>query len=112
MDALFAGFLFGAAGRGGAAEPFEFAAQLVLAFDFGDGEGFVPDGAEFEVLGVVAGIADEFAAVEFDDGVGDAVEEVAVVRDHEQGRGEGEEGLFQPGDGVGVNVVGGFVEDQ
>ena len=69
-------------------------------------------GAGEEEIGVGAGVADEFAPGEFDDGGGDAVEEVAVVGDEEAGAGVARQEDFEPLDSFGVEVVGGFVEDE
>jgi hypothetical protein len=44
--------------------------------------------------------------------VGDGVEELAVVADHDHGAGVALEPGFQPDQGVQVQVVGGFVEQQ
>ena len=61
---------------------------------------------------VVALERDALAAVELEDPVGDVVEEVAVVRDGDDGaRVLGEEAL-EPGDRLGVEVVGRLVEEQ
>ena len=62
--------------------------------------------------GVVALPRDAAAAVELEDPAGDVVEEVAVVGDDQDGAGVGDEVLLQPGDGLGVEVVGGLVEEQ
>ena len=43
---------------------------------------------------------------------GDVVEEVAVVGDDQDGAGVGDQVLLQPGDGLGVEVVGRLVEQQ
>jgi hypothetical protein len=50
--------------------------------------------------------------VDFDDAGGDDVEEVAVVGDEDDGAGECAEVVFEPADGFGVEVVGGFVEEE
>ena len=44
--------------------------------------------------------------------VGDALEEVAVVGDDDEGAREGVEQVFHRGQGVGVEVVRGLVEEQ
>ena len=52
------------------------------------------------------------AAVEFEDPLGDVVEEVAIVRDGDDRRRIRLEIFFQPADRLGVEVVGGLVEQQ
>ena len=49
---------------------------------------------------------------DFHDACGDAIEEIAVVGNKEAGAGVTGEKFFQPLDGLGVEVVSGFVEDQ
>ena len=43
---------------------------------------------------------------------GDAVEEPAVVRDHDGTAGEAEQRVFERAQGVDVEIVGGLVEQQ
>ena len=62
--------------------------------------------------GVVALPGDPLAAVELQDPAGDVVEEVAVVGDGDHGAGVVGEEVLQPGDRLGVEVVGGLVEQQ
>ncbi len=66
------------------------------------------------VLGVSALVLLQLVvdAVELDDAVGHAVEERAVVADHEHAAGEFREVVAEPVDRVGVEVVGGLVEQQ
>ena len=52
------------------------------------------------------------AAVEFEDPFGGVVEEVAVVGDGDHGAGEAHEELLQPFHRFGIQVVGGFVQQQ
>jgi hypothetical protein len=61
---------------------------------------------------VVAFPRDAGAAVELQDPAGDVVEEVAVVRDGDDRAGILLERPFQPGDRLGVEVVGRLVEEQ
>ena len=61
---------------------------------------------------IVARIALELALVDMDDDVGQPVEEVAVVRDHQQRTRVALEPVLQPQDGVEVEVVGRFIEQQ
>ena len=64
------------------------------------------------VLAEIAGVGAQLAAVEFDDAGGDAVEEGAVVGDGDDAALEIEQQVFQPLDGVQVQVVGRLVEQQ
>ena len=63
------------------------------------------------VGGEVAGKAAQQAAIELDDARDDAIEERAVVRDHDRGRAL-EQQLFQRRDAVDVQVIGRLVEQQ
>ena len=62
--------------------------------------------------GVVALVGDALAAVELEDPAGDVVEEVAVVGDRDDRALVLGEVLLQPGDRLGVEVVGRLVEQQ
>ena len=73
---------------------------------FGGFAGF----AFFEVVGVVAGLHHDAAIFEGHDLVADAVEEVAVVGDADDGAFEDGEGFLQHAEGGEVEVVGGLVE--
>ena len=111
-EGLHAGVGFRAARARAAAGPGFFLAELLveggaLAF-FGDEQLFLAD----EVGVVIAGPAGELAAIEFDDAVGHATQEGAVVRDEEQGDLLFEQELFHPQDGIQVHVVGRLVEEQ
>ena len=107
-----AGLLLGLAGLGALADPFELAGEGLLA-------GLVLAGLLEEALGlllepgrVVALPRDAAAAVELEDPRGDVVEEVAVVGDDEDRALVGDQVLLQPGDGLGVEVVGRLVEEE
>ena len=62
--------------------------------------------------GVVALPVDQVAAIQFEDAGGQGLEEGAVVGDEQHGARIAAQGVFQPGDGADVQVVGGFVEQQ
>ncbi len=103
---------FGGARGRAAADPFEFALEEFLTPGFlrlGVGHA---GGLGFEERGVVALVGDEVAAREFHDAVGDAVEEIPVVRHEDAGAGIILEEVLQPLDGVGVEMVGRLVEDE
>ncbi len=69
-------------------------------------------GARGEVIGVIPLVADEFPARQLDDARGDAVEEIAVVRDKEARARVAAQEVLEPGDALGIEVVGRLVEDQ
>ena len=69
-------------------------------------------GLGFEIGGVVALVGNAAAAVELEDPAGDVVEEVAIVGDDQHRALVGAQVLFQPGGGLGVEMVGRFVEQQ
>ena len=50
------------------------------------------------------------AAVEFQNPAGGVVEKVAVVGDGDHGAGEPGQEVLQPGNALGIEVVGGFVQ--
>ena len=69
-------------------------------------------GLDADEFVVAAGREGDFAAVEMGDAVHAAIQQVAVMRDHERGTGEfGKPGL-EPHRGFKVEMVGGFVEQQ
>lgn len=112
LQGFHAGVGFGAPGAGAPAGPSFFLAEFLveggpLTF-FRDEELFLAD----EVGVVVAGPAGELAAVEFDDAVGHATQEGAVVRDEQQGDLFFEQEFLHPEDRVEVEVVGRLVEQQ
>ncbi len=65
-----------------------------------------------QVGGVVALVGVGLAPVELEDPLGDVVEEVPVVGDGEDGAGVRREVVLQPLHRLGVEVVGGLVEQQ
>ncbi len=69
-------------------------------------------GLGLEIGGVVDLIGVEVTAVDLADPLGHMVEEVAVMRDGEHGAGVVLEEVLEPQDGLGVQVVGGLVEQQ
>ena len=74
-----------AARLGAAADPFEFALEKLLARGLGGLGVGQPGRFVFEESGVVALVREERAAGQFDDAVGHAVQEIAVVRDEQTG---------------------------
>lgn len=65
-----------------------------------------------EVRGVVALVRERAAAVQLEDPLGDVVQEVPVVRDGDDGARVLREVLLQPVHRLGVEVVGGLVEQE
>jgi hypothetical protein len=61
---------------------------------------------------VAAGVGDDRLVIDIGDVGADAVEEVAVVRDGDEGAFEAGEEILQPVDGFEIEVVGGLVEEQ
>ena len=61
---------------------------------------------------VVAAVGNGLAVFEIDDAVDDAVEELAVMRDEDQRARIVAQPVFQPQDGIEVQVVGGLVQQQ
>ena len=94
----------------------------------GDGFGFVheqfflvlelvlqlldPGGFFAHVLGEVARVVLELVVLDLDDAVDDPVQKVAVVGNQDQGAAQLVEPLFQPGQPLDVEVVGGLVEQE
>lgn len=63
-------------------------------------------------IGVVALPRNAAAAIQFQDPLGGVVQEVAIMGDRHDGAGVARQELFQPLDGLGVQMVGRFVEQQ
>ncbi len=62
--------------------------------------------------GVIALPGDTVTAVQFQDPACHVVQEITVMGDRHHGAGIFVEEAFQPGDGLGIQVVGGFVQQQ
>ena len=69
-------------------------------------------GAHVFELAVVAAVADELGVVDVQRDAGDGVEELTVVADHDQRALVALEPGFEPDQGIQVQVVGRFVEEQ
>lgn len=66
----------------------------------------------FEPRGVVDLAGDAVAAAEFEDPACDVIEEIPVVGDGDDGAFVVAQVMFEPRQGFGVEVVGGFVEQE
>ena len=109
IETVYAGFGFGRACLGHAVYPVQFLfEQFAVFFEF-DFLIVHTDRLFFQESRVIAGIAVQLPPVEFYDRIADAVEEVAVVGDHEEGELGVAQILFQPLDHIEVEMVGGFV---
>ena len=65
-----------------------------------------------EVVVVGAAVAGELGLADFDDAVHELVQELAIVRDHEDRAGVIFQIILKPEEGLEVEVVGRFVEDE
>ena len=85
--------------------------QLV---SLGENHGFLRHLVFFlhQVLREVAGVGQEFAAIQLDDGRRHLVEKSPVVGDGDDAAVEIDQQIFQPGNRVQIKVVGGLVEQQ
>jgi len=63
-------------------------------------------------LRVIAGIRSDGLVLDVQHPIDDGIEEFAVMRDHQQGAGERGQPFLQPDDGVEIQVIGGFVQQQ
>uniref|UniRef100_A0A6J7PBT6 Unannotated protein n=1 Tax=freshwater metagenome TaxID=449393 RepID=A0A6J7PBT6_9ZZZZ len=109
---LKAGLTLGLPGLGGHAHPLELALQgaltgRLLLLLLGESGALLLEPAR-----VVALEREATAAVEFEDPLGHVVEEVAVVGDGDDGAGVVLQEALQPVDALGVEVVGGLVEQE
>ena len=107
-----AGLLLGLTGLGAGADPFQFLLKdlllgLVLA-------GLLRHalGLGVQPRGIVPLVRDAAAALQLQDPGRDVVQEIAVVGDDQDRALVFDQVLLQPGDGLGVQVVGRFVQQQ
>ena len=110
--ALDAGLALGLAGLGRGRDPFLLALQRLLA-----GDVLAAFLGEALLLlhrpgRVVALIGNALAAIELEDPARDVVEEVAIVGDDQDRARIGPQMAFEPGGGLGVEMVGRLVEQQ
>ena len=112
LNALDAGLLFGAAGLGPALEPLQLPPQGPLELRLAGGRSGLFLRLAGQVVGVIAAVAAGFAAIHLHDPAGHLIEHVAVVGDQHQGAAEALQIALQPLDAVGVEVVGGLIQQQ
>ena len=112
FEPLQSALALGGSCRRGGAHPFQLALHVRLgAFLRGKHVGpafltLLKEVAEVALVGV------QLLVINFQDAVTDVFQEIPIVRNHQQGGPHGSQALFQPGDHVEVEVVGGLVEHQ
>jgi len=92
--------------------PYLFLRELLVEQRIGLGFRVQPFLAATQVIVVVAGPVGQRAAVNFDNAGGQRAQESAVVRDEDDAAGKLLEEAFQPVDGLDIQMVGGFVQQQ
>ena len=106
------GLGLGCAGRGAAAQPFQFGLGQIAPGGFLGGVPFNAGGTAFEVGVVAAVVHVALAAVDLQHTVGEPGQQVTVMGDQHQRTAKRHQSLLKPGDGVEIQVVGGFVKHQ
>ena len=106
------GLLFCLTGLGTLADPFEFPLQGLLARFVFAGLLRQPFGLLLQPGGVIALVGNAPPAVEFQNPAGDVIKEIAVMSDDQDRAFVIDQVLLQPSDGLRVQVVGWFVEEQ
>ncbi len=112
LVALEAGLALGLAGLRVGPHPLQLVLQALLALDVLLPFDLEPRGLGLQVGGVVALVGVGAPPVELQDPGRDVVEEVAVVGHGQDGAGVFLQVLLQPLDALGVEVVGGLVQQQ
>ena len=79
---------------------------------FACGLHFLALGFEFEIFGVICGILIEGTVLQFHNAVGDPLEKIPIVRDRDDGPVEFCEKVLEPQDGVHIDVVRRFVQNE
>ncbi len=112
LDPLDPRLLLGAAGLGALSQPFQLPSQLRPARLLALGQPLLAQASLLQVMAVAAGVAHQLSPVQVQDAVGYPVQEIAVVGHHQEGARRAQQILLEPGDGLGVHVVGGLVQHQ
>ena len=112
LVALEPGPVLGHAGAGRHADPLQLAGELLAPGRFLLLLERQPGLLLLQPGGVIAFPGDALPAVELEDPLGDVVEEIAVVGDAHDGAGVFLQVAFEPGDALGVEVVGGLVQQE
>ncbi|MNH01782.1 hypothetical protein D3C79_610060 [compost metagenome] len=107
-----AAFVAGAASLDALADPHFFLGQALVEQCVGGFLGGQRGLLVHQEAGIVAVPVDQAAAVQFEDAGGQVLQEGTVVGDEQHRAVEAAQGLFEPGDGTDVQVVGRFVEQQ
>ncbi len=94
------------------ADPLQLLAQETLAAALGLFGNLLADGLGLEECRVISGMGKGTALVDLDDPCGDDIEEITIVRDENDGTGKTFERVFQPADGLGVQMVRRLVQQQ
>ena len=104
--------VFRAAGLGAAHDPLVLHAEDGLALALGGLLHLLLLGLQLQVLGVVGFVMADVAVGQLRDAVGHALQEVAVVGDHDETAVEFPQAVLQPDDHVAVQVVRRLVQDE
>jgi hypothetical protein len=112
LVALKACSVFGHAGPGRKAHPFELTRELFALAAFLLFLECEPGLFLFEPRRVVSFPGNALAPVELEYPFGDVIEEVAIVGDEHDGAGVFLEVALEPGDAFGVEMVGGLIQEQ
>ena len=94
------------------ADEFKFRADETLPAAFGQRGDLLSKRTGLQIGGVIARMRVGFPLRDFDDPRGDGFEKIPVVRDHHHRARKATKKILQPACGLGVEVVGGFVEKQ
>ena len=105
-------FVAGTPGLDTLADPHLFLRQLLVEQRIGRGFRRQLLLLVFKKAAVVALPVDQLAAIQFHDACGQRLQELTVVGDEQHRAAEFQQHLFQPGDGMNVQVVGRLVEQQ
>ena len=112
FDALLPRLLFGAAGLGALAQPGQFPPQRAAELGSRGHFGVLFLGAVGQIGGVVALVAARLTAFHRHDPSRHPIQQIAIVGDQHQGARVAIQPALQPLHPVGIEMVGGFIEQQ